>query len=273
MVQHARDEKKRSIVQKKADLEEKLQAARRREHQVRQRQESGQPFSKKRKLDQDPDQAGEVGDEFILDDYESDDNAASATKRDRSATDLGLSKETQALMDKLGFSVGLPAAKDEILETEDELKIFFCSRTHSQLTQFVGEIRRIQLPPAIPAEDEVSDDVLTEGIKHITLGSRRNLCINPKVSSLKHPTAINERCLELQDSKTSVDKKCSFVPTKDNEGEVLDFQHYALSKIRDIEDLGTIGKKLGICPYYATRPTVKPSEVGLRSSKLLNFLS
>jgi chromosome transmission fidelity protein 1 len=42
---------------------------------------------------------------------------------------------------------------------------------------------------------------------------------------------------------------------------VLDFQHHALAKIRDIEDLGVLGKKLGVCPYYATRPAVKPSEV------------
>jgi hypothetical protein len=67
--------------------------------------------------------------------------------------------------------------------------------------------------------------------------------------------------LELQDAKTPKEKKCPFVPNKENEGSVLDFQHHALAKIRDIEDLGVLGKKLGVCPYYATRPAAKPSEV------------
>ena len=40
-----------------------------------------------------------------------------------------------------------------------------------------------------------------------------------------------------------------------------DFRDHALAKIRDIEDLGVLGKKMGICPYYASRPTIQYSEV------------
>lgn len=263
MVQHTREEKKRNVLQRRADLEAKLEAVRQRERKVRERQEGGQPFSKKRKLESKSEEDEE--DQFVLDDYQSDDDhPANATKKDAD-TDLGLSKETQALMQKLGYSLQ-PKPLDDNSEPEDELKIFFCSRTHLQLSQFVGELRRIKLAPAIPKEVEehtskgLEVDV-NEELKHLTLGSRKNLCINPKVTALKHPTAINERCLELQDSKTPADRKCQFIPSKDNEAAALDFQHYALSKIRDIEDLGAIGKKLGVCPYYSTRPTVKPSEV------------
>jgi chromosome transmission fidelity protein 1 len=131
------------------------------------------------------------------------------------------------------------------------------------LSQFVNELKRIDLPAAIPAvqEEIKKKDKLHEELKHLSLGARKNLCINSRVSSLKSATAINERCLELQDVKTPKEKKCPFVPNKENEGTVLDFQHHALAKIRDIEDLGSLGKKLGVCPYYATRPAVKPSEV------------
>ena len=259
MVQHAQQEKRRDVLQRKADLEVKLEAVRQRERKVRERQDTRQPFSKKRKTESEPQEDEES--QFVLDDYQSDEENATNTGKE----ELGLSKETQALMQKLGFSLGITPQKDDS-EPEDELKIFFCSRTHSQLTQFIGELRRLRLPPAIPPEAETTvverdDKDLTEELKHLTLGSRKNLCINPKVAALKHPTAINERCLELQDSKTPSDRKCAFVPNKQNEAAVLDFQHYALSKVRDIEDLGAIGRKLGVCSYYSARPTVKPSEV------------
>jgi chromosome transmission fidelity protein 1 len=272
MVQHSREEKKNQVIQKRAELEAKLEKIRQHERKIRDRQENGPPLAKKRKLDGDNDKNADIIDDeqFALDDYESDDEGTKTSNANDDNADLGLSRETQALMEKLGYGISaLPKAED--MEAEDELKIYFCSRTHSQLSQFVNELRRIDLPAAIPAvQEEVKKETnLSEELKHMSLGSRKNLCINAKVSSLKSMTAVNERCLELQDAKTPKDKKCQFVPNKENGGSVLDFQHHALAKIRDIEDLGVLGKKLGVCPYYATRPAVKPSEV---SNNLLDFV-
>ncbi|KAH0388007.1 ATP-dependent RNA helicase CHL1, partial [Aureobasidium melanogenum] len=265
MVQHSRDEKKNQVIQKRAELEAKLEKIRQHERKIRDRQENGLPLNKKRKLLDDNN--GKIADivddeQFALDDYESDDEGSKAPHTNNGTIDLGLSRETQALMQKLGYGLSA-ASQSENLEAEDELKIYFCSRTHSQLSQFVNELRRLNLPAAIPAvqEEVKKKPSLSEELKHLSLGSRKNLCINAKVSSLKSMTAVNERCLELQDAKTPKDKKCPFVPNKENEGSVLDFQHHALAKIRDIEDLGALGKKLGVCPYYATRPAVKPSEI------------
>lgn len=266
MVQHAREEKRRDAVQRRGQLEDRLEAVRKQERKVKERQGNGQPYHKKRKLANESGQvATDEEDEFVLEDYESDDDGK-AVRHGNTEGNLGLSKETQALMEKLGMII---KPKDEDAEHEDELKIYFCSRTHSQLSQFVGELRRIKLPPAFPTEDEDTKpsragEQLYEELKHLTLGSRKNLCINHKVSALKHLTAVNERCLELQEAKTPADKKCPFVPNKDNEAASIDFQTHALARIRDIEDLGVLGRKLGICPYYATRPTVKPSEVHMR---------
>ncbi|KEQ70137.1 ATP-dependent RNA helicase chl1 [Aureobasidium namibiae CBS 147.97] len=264
MVQHSREEKKNQVIQKRAELETKLERIRQHERKIRDRQENGPPLAKKRKLDDDSSKDADILDDeqFALDDYESDDEGTKTLTANNGNTELGLSKETQALMQKLGYGISvLPKAED--MEAEDELKIYFCSRTHSQLSQFVNELRRIDLPAAIPAiqEEIKKKPTLSEELKHLSLGSRKNLCINAKVSSLKSMTAVNERCLELQDAKTPKEKKCPFVPNKENEGSVLDFQHHALAKIRDIEDLGVLGKKLSVCPYYATRPAVKPSEI------------
>ena len=147
----------------------------------------------------------------------------------------------------------------------DEVKIYFCSRTHSQLAQFVRELQRVNLPHEPWA---VKNDTLREGdpedkvvVKHLSLGSRKNLCINPKVSRLGSVPAINERCLELQQPDTSKDHKCPFIPNNENETLVNDFRDHTLAKIRDIEDLGRLGKKIGVCPYYGSRATIKPSEV------------
>jgi chromosome transmission fidelity protein 1 len=102
---------------------------------------------------------------------------------------------------------------------------------------------------------------LEEIIKHLTLGSRKQLCINPKVSSLGNATAINERCMELQQSGVAANKKCSFLPTKESEDLLSDFRDRVLSTVQDIEDIGQIGKQLAICPYYAARTAINQSEV------------
>ena len=101
---------------------------------------------------------------------------------------------------------------------------------------------------------------MAEEIKHLSLGSRKNLCVNKDVRRLHSTVAINERCLELQQSKTAK-ARCSFLPNKENQTLVHQFRDYTLAKIRDIEDLGRLGEKLGICPYYASRATIKTSEV------------
>lgn len=169
-------------------------------------------------------------------------------------------------MSKLGMPTA--GASTEDTEAMDELKIFYCSRTHSQLTQFSGELNRVKMPPALTMESHeqlscgpAAQVHLEEGFKHLTLGSRKNLCINQKVNKLTSATAINERCLELQQPKTPAHDRCPYLPRKETEAVVNDFRDHALAKIRDIEDLGVLGKRLDICPYYASRSAVKPCEV------------
>lgn len=142
----------------------------------------------------------------------------------------------------------------------------------------MNELQRVKLPPSVPpdvhdpypststrttpATDTDSTPNLTEELKHLTLGSRKNLCINEKIAKPgASTTAINERCLELQQPSTPKDKRCPYLPNKDNEVLVNDFRDHAIAKIRDIEDFGKLGKRIGICPYYATRAAVKPAEV------------
>ena len=215
---------------------------------------------------------------FVLGNYESEDDTF-VNSRVKISADSGLSMETQLLMEKLGLPIGQISAEGEE-ESFDEMKIFYCSRTHSQLTQFADELRRVKMLPAIAPDplnrgnsDTDAGVGLEEEFKHLTLGSRKNLCINPKVKRLGSATAINERCLELQQPGTPVDCKCSYLPTKETEAVINDFRDHALSRIQDIEDLGKLGTRLGICPYYASRPAIRPCEVCCASPSRLHMVT
>ncbi|KAF2807702.1 ATP-dependent RNA helicase-like protein chl1 [Mytilinidion resinicola] len=264
MNEYARREKKQAALRHRADFESRLEKIRAREKKTKEKYKKGEPHAKRQKVaatatDED---AGEA--QFLLDDYESEEESNTKFHDDSHYT--GLSAETRALLEQIN-----PSLRDQDNATDDfpdELKIFYCSRTHSQLTQFSSELKRVKMPPAIDPDDGLvtnhsgdNPSILSEEFKHLTLGSRKNLCINPKVKNLGSAIAINERCLDLQKSGVSAERKCSFLPTKETEAVVNDFRDHALAKIRDIEDLGVLGKKLGICPYYASRPAIKPCEI------------
>ncbi|KAI8847733.1 helicase C-terminal domain-containing protein [Chytridium lagenaria] len=114
--------------------------------------------------------------------------------------------------------------KDE-QEDEDEIdedtRIFYCSRTHSQIKQFVQEFLKTPY---------------SENARVVSLGARKSLCINEKVNRLKSPQLINDRCLELQ-------------------------KVFQQSSVKDIEDLVQLGKTRAVCPYYGSRNAIPSSEV------------
>lgn len=267
VAEHAQKEKRTAVLEQKSQVEARLRHIRAKELRQKQHYENGEPNTKRMKSSE----AGKtlkMDDEaqFELDEYNSDDENINANATAQLPSDQGLSSTSLQLMQQLGLTFK-PSAENEDLLPTDELKVFYCSRTHSQLTQFVQEVRRVDLPVSswtIGQEDPRADNSDEKPIvKHVPLGSRKNLCINPKVSKLGSAPAINERCLELQQPGTPRNQKCRFVPNKENETLVNDFRDHTLAKIRDIEDLGSLGKKIGICPYYASRATIKPSEVSL----------
>lgn len=103
------------------------------------------------------------------------------------------------------------------------------------------------------------DTNVTEVVKLLPLSSRQKLCINPSVSRLTSVQAINDRCSELQQAKSS--KKCDFVPKEDLLSQTHEFRDTALATIPDIEDLHQLGKSLSICPYYASRTALPGAEI------------
>lgn len=92
--------------------------------------------------------------------------------------------------------------KDSDSDSESMLpitRIIFCSRTHSQLSQCVSELKRTRF---------------RESVSSAAIASRKQLCVNPKVNNgLMSAQRINETCLDLRKSSAST----SASTTKDKE--------------------------------------------------------
>ncbi|KAH7369668.1 helicase C-terminal domain-containing protein [Rhexocercosporidium sp. MPI-PUGE-AT-0058] len=249
VIEQAKARRRRELLRNREDMEARLAKIRAKEKAQRDKYLKGEQSVKRRKVAVGIDEDDE--EQFVLDDYESD------REQNGPSSSSGLSAKTLELMSRIGM--GPAALTEENEEEEDEIKIFYCSRTHSQLTQFINELRRVKFPPSI--KDETTKPTDTEDLKHLTLGSRKNLCINPKVNKLASLTAINERCSELQQTSTPKEHKCVFLPNKENQTLVNTFRDHSLATIRDIEDMGGLGKDIGICPYYASRAAIKPAEI------------
>jgi hypothetical protein len=126
-------------------------------------------------------------------------------------------------------------------------QIFYCSRTHSQISQFIAEIRRTRY----------------SSVRCISLASRAHMCINPAVNSSKSDLAISEQCLELQRKSALPEEgdlgesrkrqRSSSHPTScpfRSSSRESRFVEHSFGKIRDIEELADLGTQIKACPYY-----------------------
>ncbi|XP_012254721.2 ATP-dependent DNA helicase DDX11 isoform X2 [Athalia rosae] len=141
---------------------------------------------------------------------------------------------------------------DEETDQYQNTKIYYCSRTHTQLSQFIGELK--QSP-------------YSSNVRLVPLASRMSYCINKNVKRLKHSNLINEKCLQLQRKKsTAKDEKslkkskvttsCPFLPGNQ---EALKTQ--ILGAIKDVEDVSRIAQELNTCAYYSSRNSVEDGQV------------
>ncbi|CAL0325992.1 unnamed protein product [Lupinus luteus] len=190
--------------------------------------------------------------EFLLEEYESedesdDDPCCVSSKRKAAKSILTSSSEDES---------------DESDEEEKNFKVYFCSRTHSQLSQFIKELRKT---------------VFASAMDVVSLGSRKNLCINHEVIALGNSTRVNERCLELQQKKKNKASKIKNLKvgagvhrTKASSGCPMLRKRSLQREFRieasqrgplDIEDLASLGRTLGTCPYYGSRSMVLKADL------------
>uniref|UniRef100_U3JMF8 Helicase ATP-binding domain-containing protein n=1 Tax=Ficedula albicollis TaxID=59894 RepID=U3JMF8_FICAL len=151
---------------------------------------------------------------------------------------------------------GLEEDDDDDLEEEHVTKIYYCSRTHSQLSQFVREVQK---------------SPFGKDTRLVSLGSRQNLCVNEEVRRLGALQLINDRCMEMQKNKH--EKKSD----EENEGKkrrvsrtVCPFYSYeqmqflrdeVLVEVKDIEQLVSLGRETKACPYYGSRFAIPAAQL------------
>uniref|UniRef100_A0A8C4IKM8 ATP-dependent DNA helicase DDX11 n=1 Tax=Dicentrarchus labrax TaxID=13489 RepID=A0A8C4IKM8_DICLA len=144
---------------------------------------------------------------------------------------------------------------DELVE-EHVAKIYYCSRTHSQLAQFVHEVQK---------------SPFSKDISLVTLGSRQNLCVNEEVRNLGSIQRINDRCMEMQKNKHEKQHQEEGVkrkrgPAKSvcpyNKASALQqMRDDVLGTVHDIEQLLKLGRETHSCPYYSTRLAVPAAQL------------
>uniref|UniRef100_A0A671KL39 ATP-dependent DNA helicase DDX11 n=1 Tax=Sinocyclocheilus anshuiensis TaxID=1608454 RepID=A0A671KL39_9TELE len=135
-----------------------------------------------------------------------------------------------------------------------KVSIYYCSRTHSQLAQFVHEVQKSPYGATV---------------RLVNLGSRQNLCINPEVIRLGNVQMMNDRCLEMQKNKHGqkhsemkrrrgvAKATCPFSGFES----LMAMRDEVLVKVRDVEQLLQHGRETNTCPYYSTRMAIPAAQV------------
>lgn len=111
-------------------------------------------------------------------------------------------------------------------------KVFFCSRTHTQLQQVIHELRHC------------SNEYIAN-ISMCILGSRSQLCVNEVLrdSAVKSRSTLEDIC-----SKSIRARSCPYSLNLQRLAHTLSAQ-----KVWDIEDAVTNGKKLHSCAYFTAK--------------------
>ncbi|KAH8420535.1 hypothetical protein KR009_011261 [Drosophila setifemur] len=116
-------------------------------------------------------------------------------------------------------------------------KVIYASRTHSQLTQAMRELKRTAYA----------------NMRSVVLGSRDQLCIHPEVMRESGNANKTNLCKLRVHSKT-----CSFQLRVESKKEHPDFRG---PSIMDIEDLVKVGQRLKMCPYFASKELVAQADI------------
>uniref|UniRef100_G1RGJ8 Regulator of telomere elongation helicase 1 n=1 Tax=Nomascus leucogenys TaxID=61853 RepID=G1RGJ8_NOMLE len=125
------------------------------------------------------------------------------------------------------------AAGDPIGDPSSQ--IIYASRTHSQLTQVINELRNTSYRPKV-----------------CVLGSREQLCIHPEVKKQESNHIQIHLC-----RKKVASRSCHFYNNVEEKG----LEQELASPILDIEDLVKNGSKHRVCPYYLSRNLKQQADI------------
>ncbi|KAJ9479653.1 ATP-dependent DNA helicase CHL1 [Pseudozyma hubeiensis] len=271
VVKHENERRRKEAEAYELDLKDRIAAARAKQAALKKSRRDGlldaearAAKRQRRAADDDSDQDSDS--DLLIDEEEGSKGAralqlatySKASLSEKSAEiDSNLSPAVRALMQQ--YEQSRSGGRQEEDEPETLPRIIYASRTHSQLSQFVAELKKTSYGQA----DVL--DATTLPVRTISLGSRKQMCINDEIQRIgrkKGSEAMNERCLELMKGKKGKGK-CPSLPSFDQAGraQILEFRDAALAEVGDIEDLVQLGKQTQTCPYFAARSSAKQAEL------------
>ncbi|KAL5524487.1 CHL1 [Sanghuangporus sanghuang] len=143
-------------------------------------------------------------------------------------------------------------------------KIFFASRTHSQLSQVIRELLALKPIPGVPdglEEDSIDPCHLASRPprfpRSVSLASRNHLCINEQLRT--RTVDLDEGCRQLLSGRR--EERCPYLPPLGEEHRLDDFRDRILASPKDIEDLVIAGKDMKLCPYFGSRSAIASAEL------------
>lgn len=120
---------------------------------------------------------------------------------------------------------------------EARSQVIYCSRTHSQLSQVIQEMKRSPY----------------RTMKGVLLGSKEHLCVHREVSQLSHSELRNHACKSLR-----CENGCRYFSALQNPSKWCTIQ---TEEVLDMEDLVLSGKKKVFCPYYLERELALEADI------------
>lgn len=252
VVAHDEAKQRHALQQQEEQLLANLKIARERLAEQRQRELHRHPAKRSRREVDPP-----SDDDFLPADYEGEKTSRTMWPSTAASTDAFLTPEVRSMMQAYEASLH-PGSVAE--EPETRPKIFFASRTHTQLAQLVQELKKTPFGHA------------DEPVRCIGLGSRQHMCIHEGVrrwGRMFGTEAMNERCLEMMEGRKA--KRCEFLPTHDAAGQAQlgSYRDHALAEVQDMEELVQLGKQMHTCPYYGARHSVRQAELVMLPYNLL----
>lgn len=115
-------------------------------------------------------------------------------------------------------------------------KIIYASRTHSQISQAMSELKRTSY----------------HTMKAAVIGSRDQLCIHPDLAKETNANKIQMCKIKVKS------RSCSFHTRLDSVTENPEFTN---ANVMDIEDLVSFGRKFKCCPYYASKEKMADADI------------
>uniref|UniRef100_A0A2M4AKF6 Regulator of telomere elongation helicase 1 homolog n=3 Tax=Anopheles triannulatus TaxID=58253 RepID=A0A2M4AKF6_9DIPT len=117
------------------------------------------------------------------------------------------------------------------------MKIIYASRTHSQLSQAMQELKKSSY----------------NYVRAIVLGSRIQLCIHPEVPKAENNATVTYLCKEKVATRS-----CVYYRRVE---QMKDSSELASAPILDIEDLVTVGSRTKACPFYLSKEMVERADI------------